>query len=144
MYDYILKNNIDLKYSGIDINPIAIQHAKEKHKNISFTCEDIMNVNLEKSQYPDYTLVVGMFNLLDSRIKNKYEYIQTALKKMVNFSKKGVAITFRTSPHEGVEDHLNFTYYDPERLFKYALELSPYVSCNHSFSKYTGALYIYK
>lgn len=101
-YRFLKEKGVNLTYTGIDINPSLIKLAKKNYPEINFYVKDIENEQLD--EVFDYTVVIGVFNLALSNVKNlmqrcleilfentKERLILTCLNNKTKFRDIGVA-----------------------------------------------------
>ena len=129
---FMLKEDYNFEYLGIDISDKMIVKAKElygKYKNINF----IKDYDISKTA--DYTVASGIFNVkLKQKDSEWLDYILKILHKMNDKSKYGFSFNCLTiySETEFLKDYLY--YADPCFLFDY---------CKRKFSKNVALLHDY-
>ncbi|MDI1471065.1 MAG: class I SAM-dependent methyltransferase [Thermodesulfovibrio sp.] len=101
-YRFLKEKGVNLTYTGIDINPSLIKLAQKNYPATNFYVKDIESEQLD--EVFDYTVVIGVFNLALSNIKNlmqrcleilfentKERLILTCLNNKTKFRDIGVA-----------------------------------------------------
>ena len=98
-YKWLKKQEIQVNYTGIDINPNFIKMAREK------TSGDFHVSSLLAHQKPinsyDYSLASGIFHLI---IDKPYEILESSIKKMLAMSKVGVAFNLLSDVHPNKDE----------------------------------------
>jgi ubiquinone/menaquinone biosynthesis C-methylase UbiE len=132
---YLQKKKKNIKYLGIDINPIFIEKAKEKNPNTSFKICDIEKQKIKKKF--DWVFAIGITNKCGS-----YQYIENMLQEMFQISKKGIGMDFLSSyvDYKGKGDY----HASPERILKIAKKISKRVIIRHDYLPYQFCVYIFK
>lgn len=147
LWEYIIKNNKDINYYGLDINPKFITLAKQKYEHHRFICDDILSFNPDNSLNVDYALIPGTFNLLPQTIQDEHLFIEKVIKKTFKFCKKGVSFIFKKQVESKTNNSLKtskFVSYDPLKLYEISKALTPYINLNESYSTNVASLFIYK
>ncbi len=136
---YLLKNDIKVKYIGIDINEEIIKIAKKENSDLDVKVLDILNENFNESV--DYIVSTSSFNnkLND---ESNYEFVDKLLKKCYSIAKKGVAIDFLSSYVDYRVDDEVF-YYEPEQLFSLAKKITKRVCLRHDYKLFEFCVYMY-
>jgi len=118
----------NLLYTGVDVSGLMIEKAQQKFPKANFVQWDFLENKIDEKF--DYVLALGTFSLKVS--DDQYEYIKSALKKCFENANKAVITTILTTTSdvkfEGEESKL--FYYDPEKLFSIAQEITPYLVFN--------------
>ena len=132
---FLKLNNINLKkYLGVDINKEFIDIAKIKNPDATFKVLDIEKDTLPKF---DWSVAIGITNKSGS-----YRYIEKLLKRMLDISKKGVAMDFLSTY---VDYKTKGTFHtSPEHIFKIAKKLSKRVAIRHDYLPFEFCVYLYK
>ena len=134
-FTFLKSKRKNIKYTGIDINPIFIDIAKSKHKNGSFFVRDIEK-EIFNNKF-DWSFAIGTTNTAGT-----YDYVERNLTEMLRISKKGVAMDFMSS-------YVDFrrkqsSHFEPEKIFKIAKKLSRRVIIRHDYLPFEFCVYIYK
>ncbi|MEM3143587.1 MAG: class I SAM-dependent methyltransferase [Candidatus Nitrosotenuis sp.] len=126
---------IRVNYTGVDINPIFVKIAKQRHPKAIFQVRDI-----EKERFRDkfdWVFAVGTTNMAGS-----HEYITNLLTEMLRIAKKGVAMDFM-STYVDFKRPKSF-HASPERVFQIGKKLSKRVVVRHDYLPFEFCIYIYK
>lgn len=136
---YLLKNDIKVKYIGIDINEEIIKIAKKENSDLDVRVLDILNENFNEPV--DYIVSTSSFNNKLNEESN-YDFVDKLLKKCYSIAKKGVAIDFLSSYVDYRVDDDVF-YYEPEQLFSRAKKITKRVCIRHDYKLFEFCLYMY-
>ena len=132
---FLKSRKIRTKYVGVDINPIFIKIAKQRHPRTTFQIRDI-----EKTKFRDkfdWAFAIGTTNMAGS-----HEYIASLLKEMLRISRKGIAMDFM-STYVDFKRPESF-HASPEKVFQIAKKLSKRVVIRHDYLPFEFCVYIYK
>ncbi len=137
-YQFLKDRNIEVEYSGFDINEKLISLARKKNPDADFRVFDVEADALEESF--DFIFMCGVFNL---KVQGIEETIINALKKLFANCRIGLAFN-ALSVHNPKKDYeLNYT--SPEEVFRFALKnLSPFISLRHDRMAYDFTIFVYK
>lgn len=135
--DYFEEKNIRIAYTGIDIAPSFIAHAKASHPNGIFHVLDLYQD--EYNQEHDYFLSSGA---LSFKRKDNMEHAKRMLEKMFSLCRKGVAVNF-LSTYVNHQHSRNF-HYSPEEMFRLARGMTRWVAVRHDYPLWEFTLYLYK
>lgn len=137
-YGFLKDKNIDVHYTGLDINKNLIKFAKEKYPNIDFRVFDIEEEELREDF--DFIFLCGVFNL---KVSGLEEYIRSTLIRLFKHCKIGLAFN-ALSVHNPRKDFELF-YLSPEDILSFAIKnLSPFVSLRHDRIPYDFTLFVYR
>lgn len=137
-YGFLRDKNINVHYTGLDINENLIKLAKEKYPNIDFRFFDLEKEELKEDF--DFVFLCGVFNL---KVSDLEEYIKSTLIRLFKHCKKGLAFN-ALSAHNPRKDFELF-YLSPEDILSFAIKnLSPFVSLRHDRILYDFTLLVYK
>jgi SAM-dependent methyltransferase len=137
-YRFLKRRGINVKYTGVDMNPNFIELARKKYPECDFRVM-ILGEDAKLEGFYDYIVICGVFNYLVPGVK---EDLKDALLSLFKRCNKGLALNALSS-HTPVKDpELNYT--SPEELVKFSLEnLSPYLALRHDRVQNDFTLYIY-
>lgn len=126
-------------YTGIDIVPEMIAHAKAAHPEASFECRDIFQAPITGSY--DYVFISGVFNAPlreDSR-----EFLSAMIAHAFAACRIGLAFNFTSSHVNFVSEGTN--YFDPCWVLSEVLEkLSKKVVMHHHYRNCDVAVFVYR
>ena len=136
LYKYLLRRRIPVNYTGFDILPEMVAHARTRYPEAQFEVRDALQ-GLGSQQF-DYVLCSGAFNVNFGR---NLEAAQEVLNELLRCSTRGVAINF-LSTRARERDAILFNY-DPEVLFTYCQTLTPHVQLLEGYLPNDFTLYLY-
>jgi len=136
-YRFLKRRGIDVRYTGVDINPNFIELARKKYPECSFDVMDASEDRLEG--FFDYIVICGVFNL---NVPGVEDDMKEALVTLFKHCNKGIALNVLSS-HTPIKDpELHYT--SPEDMVRFTLEhISPYFALRHDRIQDDFTLYIY-
>lgn len=137
LYGFLIKRDLNIKYTGYDINQNLITIAKEKYPNARFEVKDIL-IDATKQKF-DYVFSSGVFNfkLLDNKT-----FIENMLEKMFEICNKGFATDFMSNYVDFKNE--DAYYAKPEEIFSFCKTLSKRVALRHDYMPFEFCIYTYK
>lgn len=135
---YLERKQINVNYTGYDINSLIIEEAKKKYSKRTFEVKDILNQDIPNF---DYIVSTTAFNLPLTGEDN-YEFITRLLNKCYKHARKGVSIDFLTSYVD--YPSLDGFHYQPERIFTIAKQITKRVRLRHDYPLFEFSIYLYK
>jgi SAM-dependent methyltransferase len=137
-YRFLKRRGIDVKYTGVDMNPNFVELAKQKYPDCEFKVM-VLGEDAEIERYYDYIFICGVFNYLIPGVKEDLLYAMETLFRRCN---KGLALSALSSHTPTKDPELNYT--SPEDMVKFSIEnLSPYLALRHDRVQYDFTLYVY-
>ena len=137
LFGFFNKKKMDIKYTGVDINPNLIDIGKKVYPSANFSVMDFEQEDIAKKF--DWVLASGIFNF---KLENNDEFIKNMLKKMFDISKKGVAVDFMSSYVDFQNEGAHHT--KPEEVFSYSKTLSKRIVLRNDYFPFEFCLYLYK
>lgn len=137
-YSFLKDKNINIKYTGLDINPALISLARDKHPEADFEVFDVEEADLEGTF--DYVFVCGVFN-------NRVEGAQDTMLSVVTrlFRNTNSALAFNAVSTYATHKDIDINYVKPEDVLEYVLStLTPYVALRHDSMSDDFTLFLYK
>ncbi len=136
--EFLKERNINVHYTGYDINEKLITMAKEKYPESAFRVFDIEKDTFDEDF--DYIFLCGVFNLkvqgIDGAIRNTLKHL---------FSHCRVALAFNALSTHIPKKDFELHYVSPEEIFIFAItELSPFVSLRHDRMPYDFTMFVYR
>ena len=122
---YAVNRGLDIRYTGVDINPALLAHARSTHPDAEFLQADALRDELPAV---DWIVSSTTFNLRLVATDN-YDTVETILARTFPCARKGLAIDFLSSFAEF--QHPDAFHYDPTRLFTFAKSLTKRVTLRH-------------
>ena len=136
LYHYLLRRRIPVTYTGFDILPEMVAHARRRYPEAQFEVRDVLQ-GLGPERF-DYVLCSGAFNVNFGR---NVAAVQEILGELLRCCIRGVAINF-LSTRASERDAILFNY-DPEALFAYCQTLTPHVRLLEGYLSNDFTLYLY-
>jgi SAM-dependent methyltransferase len=135
---FLRERNIEVQYTGVDINENLIALAREKNPDATFRVFDLEKETFDEDF--DYIFLCGVFNL---RVHSIEEIIRKTLKRLFHYCRRGMAFNSLSSHNPKKDFALH--YVSPEEVFVFAVEnLSPVVSLRHDRISYDFTLFVYR
>jgi hypothetical protein len=126
-------------YTGIDIVPEMIAHAKASYPDAIFECRDIFENPIIESF--DYVFISGVFNAPPRR--DNREFLKAMVAHAFAACRIGLAFNFTSSHVNFVSEGTN--YFDPCWVLSEVLEkLSNKVVMHHHYRNCDVAVFVYR
>ncbi len=139
LFAYFKEIGLNVKYTGIDINPAIIENAKIRFPEIDFRVVDIQEASIENF---DYVVSTSSFNLKLLNEDN-YSFIENLLRKCYAVAQKGVAMDFLSSYVDFKGNPEQAFYYSPEKMFSIAKTITKRVCVRHDYPLFEFCIYMY-
>lgn len=136
LYHYLRRRRIPVTYTGFDILPEMVAHARRRYPEAQFEVRDVLQGL--GPQHFDYVLCSGAFNVNFGR---NLMAVQEVLDELLRCCTRGVAINF-LSTRARERDAILFNY-EPETLFTYCQTLTPHVRLLEGYLPNDFTLYLY-
>jgi SAM-dependent methyltransferase len=138
-YAYLLDRGIRPRYTGYDICPEFIEHARQRFPEARFEVRDVQVDGIPERF--DYVISSQTFN---NRLahEDNMKVMQDVLRLSYGASQKGVAIDMMTAHVDFREDRL--FYYSPEEIFRFSKTLTKRVLLRHDYPLFEFTVYLYK
>lgn len=92
LYEYILQNNYNYCYEGLDLSSIFIEACKKKYPQVSFIQQDVLSEDWKTGKTWDYICINGVFtekrNLSYSKM---LDYFEKMIKTIYTKCNRGIA-----------------------------------------------------
>ncbi len=138
-YQFLLNRGIRPHYTGYDITPGFIGHAKTRFPEAHFDVRDVQVDGIPEKF--DYVVSSQTFNNRLAHEDNQ-KLMQDILRISYEASEKGVAIDMFTSYVDFREDRL--FYYSPEEIFRFSKTLTKRVLLRHDYPLFEFTVYLYR
>lgn len=143
LFDYILKQNYDCKYRGIDVSDAMITNANIRHRaylNASYVCA------AEPSEPADFGIASGVFNVRLSASEEQWSgYFHATLDILNTTSLRGFAFNCLTSYSDKHLMQDNLYYMEPSVVFDYCKKrYSRNVALLHDYDLYEFTILVRK
>ncbi len=137
-FDWSVKANLAIDYTGIDITPAMIDHARRRFPSARFEVANLLESTSSPARF-DYVVSSGIFNLREIEPR---EYLRDITSAMFRLCKK--AIAFNTlSAWAGHKDGSEF-HADPAETLAFCRSLSPHLTLRHDYHPRDFTVYVYK
>lgn len=140
-YDYLKGKALPCTYTGIDLVPEMIAHARTTHPDAHFLEGDFLSTSFEPF---DYLFANGIFTQkLDVSQREMNKLLHLFLKRMFALCTKGIALNMMTSQVNFYAE--NLFYKNPAEMIAYVMEvISDKFLIHHEYELYEFTLFIYK
>lgn len=135
--DYFREKELRVAYTGLDIAPSFIAHAKAAHPYDAFHRLDLHEDDYRDEH--DYFLSSGA---LSFKRHDNMKHAARMIEKMFSLCRKGVAVNF-LSTYVNHQHPRNF-HYSPEEMFRLARGMTRWVKIRHDYPLWEFTLYLYK
>ena len=132
-------NNINVNYTGFDINLNLLKVASELYPDGNFVEKDIQNEGIDR----DYDYIISSQTFNNKLInEDNSKIMEDVIRICYESSKIAFAIDMLTTYVDFKED--NLYYYSPEEMFSYSKKITKRVCLRHDYPCYEFALFLYK
>ena len=135
LYIWLMSNNIDVKYTGIDITPMMIASAQRRFPTGNFQLIDILTATHTIPQF-DYVVASGIFTY------STQDYFERLIKVM--FSKADIALAFNSLSGRTANKEKDEFYADPPQTLALCETYTPNVKLRHDYHSGDFTIYMYK
>lgn len=135
LYQFLLENNIQTDYTGIDIVPEFIDAAKKNYPGVDFQRKDIFAV---KEKY-DYVLASGT---LSFKVSDNENFYREMIKKMYEIANKAVA--FNMLDRLTHVDNETYAAYSPNEIVDFCKTFASKVEIAIDYLPQDFTVYLYK
>jgi SAM-dependent methyltransferase len=136
---YLRSRNLEVKYTGVDINPTLIAECRRRYPWGDFHVADIEDEYLGRY---DFVVSSSCFNLKYQR-DNNYERIASVLAAMFSHMKNAVAIDMLSSWVDYKGNVEEAFYYDPSEVFSLAKLITKSVLLRHDYPLFEFCMYLF-
>jgi SAM-dependent methyltransferase len=137
-FGYLLEQNLDVSYFGIDINPELIDIARRKYPRAEFRVADLQ---IDELPRVDFLVSSNAFNLRLQQSDN-YALVADILARSYRQAARGVAIDFLTT-YVDFQSAPDAFHYVPERVFGIAKRITRRVCLRHDYPLFEFCVYLY-
>lgn len=137
LYEYLLKNRINVRYTGVDINRNFIKTAREAYPDAQFIEADFEEA-LIRGKF-DWAFASGIFNL---KIDDNRSFIENTLSKMFKLCRRGLAADFLEAKKAIRTGELY--YQDKVELLQFCSQLTDHVKIKDDYLPSDFCVYLYK
>ena len=136
LYGFMLREGIRAQYTGVDILPEMVAHARERYPDARFEVGDAVE-GLGPERF-DYVLCSGAFNV---NFGSNLIAVRKILPELLARSARGVAINF-LSTRARERDAILYNY-DPEAMLAFCRTLTPHVRLVEGYLSNDFTLHLY-
>jgi SAM-dependent methyltransferase len=136
LYGYLRSQGIAMHYTGYDLLPEMLAHARRRYPEASFAVRDILQ-GLGDECF-DYILSSGAFNV---NFGNNLSAVQWVVRELFDHCTHGVAINF-LSTTDRQRDRMLFHYHPPD-MQAYCQTFCPHVQLREDYLPNDFTLYLY-
>jgi SAM-dependent methyltransferase len=143
LYEFALKQGINLDYTGIDLSEDMIAHARAHLPNAIFICGDVFGFLPQNGIPFDYVVCNGILTLkLTASILEMDHFCQDLIRKMFALSRVGIAFNVMKTKVNYMSEKLY--YRNPTELFAFCLtEVSERIRLDHAYRLFDYTIYLY-
>lgn len=142
LLEYLQKIDYPCQYSGVDINPQAIELCKEKFKDADFHCLDLMVSPLIK-QY-DYIICNGVYTVKNNLSQDAMmAFLHKSLLRLFEKCHYGLAFNLMSYHVDWFRDDLFHVPLDAIMSFA-AKNLTRHLTIRNDYGLYEYTVYLYK
>lgn len=135
---FLKVRDIEVDYTGFDINEKLIEIARRQHPEFTFRVFDIEKDDLNGDF--DYIFLCGVFNLKVEGIEDLIKFTLKAL-----FGHCRIALAYNAISAHNPKKDFELHYVSPEEMFGFAVkELSPFVALRHDRLLYDFTMFVYR
>ncbi len=138
LYRFLSKRKINVKYTGIDINPKLLSVARKQNPQCLFEKRDLLKDKFGENQF-DYVFGSGIFN---AKLENNELFTHEMISEMFRIGRCGVSVNLMSTYVDYQEEHLH--YYQPENYFRLGKSMTRYAVLRHDYPLYEFTLYLLK
>jgi trans-aconitate methyltransferase len=135
-YAWSAENQCPLEYTGIDLSPDLLAHAKKQHPQATFFTGDLFD--LETTHQFDWVVLSGALN---EQLHDDSAYAYRVIRRMYQLCRKGVAFNMLDARHIKAHD---LHSQQPETMLKFCQTLSKHVSLYDTYLENDFTIYMQK
>ena len=141
LLEFARQRGYALDYTGIDIVPEMITHAKHRNPADAFILSDAMTYEFDRKF--DYVVCVGILTMkLSASILDMNRYAARLIRRMFALAKVGIAFDIMTNQVNFMTE--NSYYRSPTEILAFCLsELSSKVLIDHAYERYEYTTYVF-
>jgi 2-polyprenyl-3-methyl-5-hydroxy-6-metoxy-1,4-benzoquinol methylase len=142
LLDYADGHGIAIEYTGIDVVPEMIEHARRSRPAAEFYCEDVFALSSERRY--DYVVCNGILTQkLTASIREMDLYAQSLVRRMFDLASVGVVFNVMTTKVDHTKENLYHRH--PAELLAWCLaEITGKVRIDHAYPLFEYCVYLYR
>lgn len=138
LYPFLLQQCGELQYTGIDIVPELIDHARLKHPGATFHCLDLLEQEIPGAY--DFVLISGVFN---NEIDDATGFLCSMITRAFATCREGLAFNFTSTQVSRIDDGM--AYHDASAVLDFCLKnLTPKVVLAHHYERCDVSVFLYR
>jgi trans-aconitate methyltransferase len=135
--DFLKNKGINTSYTGLDLTPAMVQHARLRHPNLEIICGNILDFSSPKEF--DIVSANGIFYLIDD---DPWVKMQDIIRQMFTLCTQ--ALTFNSLSLWAEEKTENEFYADPLKTIEFCKKLTSRLTFRHDYHGRDFTMYLYK
>jgi SAM-dependent methyltransferase len=141
LYNFALRQGIDLAYTGIDVVPEMIQHAAGVLPSGAFLCADVFDY--QPRQPFDFVVCNGILTQkLTTSIREMDRFAQSLIRRLYDLATFGTVFNVMTSKVDYTKENLYHRH--PAELLAWCMaEVTEKVRVDHSYPLFEYSVYLY-
>lgn len=144
LYEYILKNKLDVEYTGLDLSPIFVEQCRKKYPDKNFIVLDLLQSEAQLTQNYDYITLNGVFTeKREMSYEEMLNYFKNLILKVYAVCDKGIAFNIMSKDVDWERDDL---FHLPLNTLSSFLvkELTRDFIIRNDYGLYEYTVYLYK
>ena len=137
-YGWLKQEQVNVRYSGIDITQSMIDLAQQSHPGEDFQVVNILDAAPSPTTY-DYVFASGVFN---RRVPGHQSFVNDSVVRMFDLCRYGMAfniLSIKADLKEPDEYHA-----DPGEMLDFCLSLSRKATLRHDYMTHDFTVYVFK
>lgn len=142
LLDYAESRGIAIEYTGLDVVPEMIEHARLARPSAEFYCEDVFAWNAGRTF--DFVVCNGILTQkLTASIREMDRFAQSLVRRMFDLASSGIVFNVMTTKVDYTKE--NLYHRDPVELLAWCLaEITPMVRIDHAYPLFEYCVYLYR
>lgn len=130
LYRYLKNQDLDIRYTGIDLSPDMIQTAQLREPTLTLSVGDIFDLDPDEGEF-DWVLLSGAFN---EPLEDDGAYLEKTLPRLFQAASKGLAFNLLDARYPWSEQELTMLQpYDPQAVLGQLGELASKVTMRDDY-----------
>ncbi len=138
-YKWLVKNNINIEYSGLDITPHFIKRAISLYEKPSFFEGNILDASIFSGQKFDYVMASGIFSTYKD---GGYDYMESCIDRFWQLSNKGIAFNSLSKWAKDKDKDKNEFYADPSLVIDIVKKYTTKIIFRHDYHPRDFTIYV--
>lgn len=137
---WLEQHGIFIQYSGLDLSPDLLNIANQRHENVTFLNQDIMQVDLDNNTF-DWLFLSGALNEV---VDTTGEYAYAVITKMFSLCQKGIAFNLLSNRNPKMQHFPDLQSHNPQDILTFCKNLSKNCQCIEGYLDNDFTIYLYK